>query len=115
MVDNLKLAAVLLIIVGGIGGFYYLSDQPEIVRWLVMLGALGAAAAVGYTTATGRAFAGFAKDARGELRKVVWPTNRETMQATLIVFALVVVIAIFLWVVDWGLAKAVRAVMRQGA
>jgi preprotein translocase subunit SecE len=115
MADRLKLVAALLVIIAGFAGFYYLGDKPEIVRWLVMLAALGAAAAVGYTTESGKAFAAFAKDARQEMRKVVWPTNRETVQVTLVVVGLVVVVAIFLWAVDWGLEKAVRLVMRQGA
>jgi preprotein translocase subunit SecE len=115
MTDNLKITAALLVVVAGIAGFYYFGDTPEIVRWLGMLAALGVAAAVGYTTAGGKRFFEFAKDARQELRKVVWPTNRETVQVTLVVVALVVVVAVILWIVDFGLLKAVRYVTGQGA
>ena len=45
----------------------------------------------------------FAKDASVEARRVVWPTRKETTQVTLTVFAFVVVMAIFLWLVDKGL------------
>jgi preprotein translocase subunit SecE len=115
MADNLKLAAAVLIVMIGIGGFYYFSDKSDLLRVGMVLGSLAVAAAVAYQSATGKAFAGFAKDARQELRKVVWPTNRETLQVTLVVVALVVVVALFLWVVDWGLQKAVRLIMSQGA
>ena len=42
----------------------------------------------------------FIKSARGELRKVVWPTRQETVQTTLVVVAMVIVTALFLWGVD---------------
>jgi preprotein translocase subunit SecE len=115
MADNLKLTAAALIVLLGVVGFYYFSDKSDLLRWGLMLLSLGIAVAVAYQTATGKRFAEYAKAARQELRKVVWPTNRETMQVTLVVVALVVVVALFLWVVDWGLQKAVRLVMGQGA
>jgi preprotein translocase subunit SecE len=34
---------------------------------------------------------------------VVWPTRKETIQVTLVVFGFVVAMAIFLWVVDTSL------------
>ena len=75
----------------------------------------GIAVAVAMQGATGRNAWEFAKGARAELRKVVWPSNKETMQMTLVVFGMVVLIAVFLWVVDWGLLKIVRALSGRGA
>jgi preprotein translocase subunit SecE len=45
------------------------------------------------------------------LRKVVWPARKETMQVTLIVFVMVILVAVYMWVIDWGLHKIVRSVM----
>ena len=45
----------------------------------------------------------FGKDCVGELRKVVWPTRKETMQTTGAVFAFVVVMAVFLYLTDKSL------------
>ena len=48
----------------------------------------------------GRQFGVFAGEAITEVKKVVWPTRKETMQTTAAVFAFVVVMAIFLWISD---------------
>jgi preprotein translocase subunit SecE len=50
-----------------------------------------------------------------ELRKVVWPTRKDTVQITLVVVAMVVFVALFLWIIDWGLLAAVKALTGQGA
>ena len=48
----------------------------------------------------GRQFMTFAAEAWGEVKKVVWPTRKETIQTTAAVFAFVVVMAVFLWISD---------------
>jgi preprotein translocase subunit SecE len=53
-----------------------------------------------WTSTTGRDFLSFAKESVRETKKVVWPTRREALQITGIVFAFVVVMAIFLWGTD---------------
>jgi preprotein translocase subunit SecE len=113
MADKIKIAIALLVLVAGIAGFYYFGDQPAIVRVLMVLGGAAVAIAVGYPTAPGRSLWEFAKASRSELRKVVWPSNKETMQVTLVVVAMVVLVALFLWVVDWGLLKIMTALTGQ--
>ena len=49
-----------------------------------------------------------------EAKKVVWPTRKETFQTTGVVFLLVVVMAMFLWVVDASLMWVVKLLMGQG-
>lgn len=115
MADKIRLALAALILAIGIGGFYYYGDQPDFVRVLMVLGAAGLAVVVGAQTETGRRLWEFGKAARGELRKVVWPGNKETVQMTLVVFAMVVLVALFLWAVDWGLLRMVRALTGRGA
>lgn len=109
MADKIKIAVAVLVLVAGVVGFYYFGDQPAIVRVLIVLGAAAVAVVVGLPTTPGRQLLEFTKAARGELRKVVWPSNKETMQVTLVVFAMVVLVALFLWVVDWGLLKIMQA------
>ncbi len=111
--DKIKLIAAVAILAIGIGGFYYLDDQSQWVRVLSVVAGAVLAAVVASQSAAGKAFWEFAKDARVELRKVVWPTRKETVQVTLIVIALVVMVAVFLWVVDWGLLKIVKALTGQ--
>jgi preprotein translocase subunit SecE len=111
MVDKLKLAIAILLVIAGVAGFYWLADSLLIVRVLsVVLGVLGAAA-VAWTSAPGKTFYVFAQESVAETRKVVWPTRKETIQTTGIVMAFVVVMAIFLWVVDGSLVWLVRMMM----
>ena len=50
-------------------------------------------------------------DVRSEARKVVWPTRKDTMQTTIVVFGMVVIVSLFLWVVDALLALVVQLVI----
>ncbi len=110
--DHLKLLVALLIVFIGIAGFYYFGDQSELVRVLGVLVAAGLAVAVVLQTEQGRNAREFARGSLGELRQVVWPTRKETTQVTLVVVALVIVVALFLWVIDLGLQKAVTLLVR---
>jgi preprotein translocase subunit SecE len=56
----------------------------------------------------------FVKEAWQELKKVYWPTSKETYAATLIVVVVVVAVAVFLGLVDFGLTYAMRLVLNQG-
>jgi preprotein translocase subunit SecE len=70
--------------------------------------------ALALTTRLGKRFWRFAKETRGELRKVTWPTRQETIQTTLIVAALVVLVALILWGVDTFLLWIVGHLTGQG-
>jgi preprotein translocase subunit SecE len=104
-----------LALVAGIGGYYFLGDKALLLRVLVLLGALALATTIALQTETGRTAWGFTKDAQVELRKVVWPNRKETVQVTLVVVAMVVAVSIFMWIVDWALLAAVKALTGQGS
>jgi preprotein translocase subunit SecE len=103
MADKIKLLLALALVAAGIAGFYAFSEQALVVRVLCVFGGVIAAVAVAWTSAPGRRFVGFARESINEARKVVWPTRKETVQSTGMVFAFVVVVAIFLWLTDKGL------------
>lgn len=103
MADRLKVLLAIAIVVLGVVGFYVLAQQPTVVRVGSVLAGLIVGALVGWSSGPGRRFFAFAKDSWAEARRVVWPTRKETTQMTMIVFAFVVVMAIFLWLVDQGL------------
>jgi len=113
--DALKWIVVAALAAGGIGAFYYYADHSLLLRVVGLLVVGGVALFVASTTASGRTALGFIRDARTEVRKVVWPTRKETVQTTLIVLAAVCVVALFLWGVDAVLAVAVRALLGRGA
>jgi len=115
VIDNIKLLVAVLFVIGGIVAFYYLGEKPAVVQLLALMAGMVAAVFVAATTSVGGRAWVFMKDARQELRKVVWPTNRETVQVTLVVVVLVIAVALFLMAVDWGLGKMFRYVTGQGA
>ncbi|OEC49555.1 preprotein translocase subunit SecE [Pseudomonas sp. ENNP23] len=98
--DALKWIVVAFLVVVGVVGNHYFAAQPIIYRVLALLVLGGGAAFVALQTVKGQAFFSLAKEARVEIRKVVWPTRQETTQTTLIVVAVVLVMALLLWGLD---------------
>ena len=103
MIDKVKLGVAVLLVALGIWGYYWLADQALVLRVLAVVAGILAGAAVAWFSTPGREFAVFAGEAVTEVKKVVWPTRKETMQTTAAVFAFVVVMAVFLWISDKGL------------
>jgi preprotein translocase subunit SecE len=115
MIDKIKLALSLLLIVAGIAGFYLLGDSPLVLRILVVIVGIVVAALVFKTIPLGRQAFGFLGDSIAEAKRVVWPTRKETIQTTIVVFVLVVVMAAFLWVVDIGFSQMIQWVLGRSA
>ena len=103
MLDKVKLGAAIVLIAAGVWGYYWLADSALVLRVLVVIAGLLAAGAVAWWSEPGKQFAVFAGESVAEVKKVVWPTRKETMQTTAAVFAFVVLMAVFLWVTDKGL------------
>ena len=99
----------------GLAAFYWLSDKPMIARVGTMFAGFILAGVVGWFTEPGREFVQYAKESIEETKKVVWPTRKETMQSTGVIFAFVFVMAMFLWVVDWGLTMVLTKFLGHGA
>lgn len=93
------LAVVVLVAVGVVGNQFY-SGVPVLYRVIALLALAALAAFLALQTGKGQAFFLLVKDARAEIRKVVWPTRQETTQTTLIVVAVVLVMALVLWGLD---------------
>ena len=98
--DKIKVALAIAVAIAGVVGFYYLSGKPALVRAGALVAGLAFAVLILWTSSTGRDFLNFAKEAVRETKKVVWPTRREATQITGIVFAFVLVMAVFLWGTD---------------
>src|SRR3970282_226297 len=96
MVDKVKMVVAILLVAAGIAAFYYFSGSPAIVRLASVLAGLGAGAAVMWTTEPGKRFYVYSHESVAETKKVVWPARKEALQTTAIVFAFVVIIALFL-------------------
>ena len=98
--DKIKVALAIAVAIAGVVGFYYLSDKPALVRAGALVAGLAFAVLLLWTSSTGRDVLNFAQESVRETKKVVWPTRREAMQITGIVFAFVLVMALFLWGTD---------------
>ena len=112
--DTVKLVLALLLVVSGIAGFYYFGEQSNLLRVIGMLLMFGLAISLVYMTNLGQMFWGFLLGSRVELKKVVWPTKKETIQTTLIVGVMVLFIGILLWMFDSLLMWGISFVTGQG-
>lgn len=107
--DVILLAISLLVLAGGIAGFYYFETEAiTVVRMLGLLATIAVALLIAGQTEKGRILFRFFKEADIERRKVVWPTRAETMQTTLLVLVVTVIISIILFLIDTVLGKLVR-------
>jgi preprotein translocase subunit SecE len=109
--DTVKLLTALLVLVAGVVGFYYFEDQSQLLR---VIGLLALAVTVFFivsTTDIGRRGLGFVREAKVEVRKVVWPTRTETTQTTIAVLIMVFLVAIMLWLIDMTLGWGVRSLL----
>lgn len=111
--DKIKLGFALLLLVAGVAGFYYLRDSAMVIRVISVLGGLVLAIVVGSFTTQGKQFYTFSRESWDETKKVVWPNRKETVQTTAVVFAFVLVMAMFLWMIDAGLLLGVKYLMGQ--
>jgi preprotein translocase subunit SecE len=100
VLDKLKLLGAALVVVAGVAGFYVLGDASPLLKAGIVIVSIVAAAAITLTSEPGQAAWQFALGARAEVRKVVWPTQRETLQSTLVVIVMVLLVGIYLWLLD---------------
>ena len=112
--DAAKLIAGVLIVVAGLAAFYLLSAQPIWLRWIIVLAGIAAGALVSLQSFQGKTFRAFVQSSRIELRKVVWPNRQETIQVTIVVFVMVIVLSLFFWGLDSLLALLTRWLTGNG-
>ena len=110
--DLVKWLVVAALVVVAVVGNQYYASEPILYRVLALLVLAVVAALVALQTSKGRSFFVLLKEARVEIRKVVWPTRQETTQTTLIVVAVVLVMALLLWGLDSLLGWLVSMVVR---
>jgi len=98
--DNLLVGFATLVALAGVIGFSFWSELALLARLGILLGGLGLGAGIAWFSAPGKRFLAFAQEAYEEVRKVTWPTNKESVQTTGVVFLFVAIMAIFLFLVD---------------
>jgi preprotein translocase subunit SecE len=98
--DKAKLGAAAALVIAGLAAFYLLAKQGQVAQWGALVIALAAAFVVFMTAEAGKAFVAFGRDSWKEVKKVVWPTRKESVQMTLYVVGFCVIMALFLWTTD---------------
>ena len=98
--DKAKLALSVVLLLAALAGFYLLAKQGPLVQWGSLVAGLILAVGMFLVSETGRRFIAFCRDSAREVKKVVWPTRKETTQMTAYVFGFVVLMALFLWMTD---------------
>ena len=109
--DKVKWTLVTLIVIGIVSGNFYYGAIALSLRVTVILIASVAAIIIALTTVKGKLAFAFMKESRLELRKVVWPTRPETVQTTLIIAGIVLLMSLILWGFDSLFAYLVSSVL----
>lgn len=106
--DTLKWLVVFILVAAAVVGNTYYSAESLLYRVLAVVALAIVAGVIALQTSKGKRFAQLLKEARVEIRKVVWPTRQELTQTTLIVIVFVLVVALLLWGMDslisWGVS-----------
>ncbi len=109
--DWLKWLIVAALLAGGVYGNWYYQDESLLIRVIALLAGAVVAVFIAIQTERGRTTWNLLKEARSEIRRVVWPSNQETTQTTLVVLVLVVIFALILWGLDsllsWGVSSVI--------
>ena len=111
MLDRLKWLVVAAMVAAGVFGNWYFGEHSLLNRVLALVALAVAAGFVIFQTERGRAMWDLAKEARTEIRRVVWPTRQETTQTTFMVVLLVLLFALVLWGLDSFLSWLVSSVI----
>jgi preprotein translocase subunit SecE len=98
--DKAKLGGAIALVIAALVAFYMLGKQGPAAQWGALLLGLAAAFVVFMTSEAGKAFSAFGRDSWKEVKKVVWPTRKESVQMTLYVIAFCALMALFLWTTD---------------
>ncbi|KTD27867.1 preprotein translocase subunit SecE [Legionella maceachernii] len=109
---SLWIGILLITILAFLGTYYYNFSGP--IKALIWIGWFVVAALQGFFTTQGKQVFEFAKEAKIELQKVVWPTRQETIQTTSIVMAMVTITGFVLWGIDSGMMWIIAKLTRLG-
>jgi len=98
--DKIKVMLAGLSLFAGIFAFYFFSNKSLLVKTGSLIAGLVLAVTLLSMSMIGSVFFAFAKESFREAKKVVWPSRKEAMSVSLVVFGFVLLMAIYLWGVD---------------
>ena len=98
--DRLRWLAATVLIMAGIGGNWYFQSESLLLRVAALLAIMGLSILIIWNSKKGQEIVSLLRESRSEVRRVVWPTNQETNQTTLIVLVIVLIFSLILWGLD---------------
>ncbi|MDV7106163.1 preprotein translocase subunit SecE [Vibrio sp. TH_r3] len=108
--DTFKWIIAFALLAAAVVGNYLYGEMSVVIRVAGVVVLIAAALGTAATTVKGKAAISFARESRMEVRKVVWPTRQETMQTTLIVLVVCIIMALVLWGIDGIMVRLVSFV-----
>ncbi len=112
--DKVKLFLAIVVLIGGIAGYYCYPELSVLIRAGGVLASVVIAIVIVMQTAMGRDMWQFIQTSRVELRKVIWPNRQDTTQTTLAVIVFVIILGLFFWGLDLGLLAVTKYLTGQG-
>lgn len=111
LLDRVKWLGVFAVLSAGVVGNWYFSETSLLLRAIALIGLAALAAYLLYLTKRGKELWILMNESRAEISRVVWPTREVTLQTTLIVIALILIVSLILWGLDsalsWGVSQAI--------
>lgn len=98
--DILLVSLAVVFALAGVCAFSLMSDQTLLLRLIALIGGLALAVVIGWISPSGKRFIIYGQESYSELRRVVWPSRKETLNSSGMVLAFVLAVAIFLFIVD---------------
>jgi len=114
MAERIKIVVAALIALGGLVAFYWFGDRASALRLGILLAAFAVAVVIVWFTIAGKTFYAFSRESWEEAKRVVWPSRKETLQTTGVVFLFVFLMALFLWGVDASLLWVTEKLLGTG-
>ncbi|NRN28142.1 preprotein translocase subunit SecE [Photorhabdus heterorhabditis] len=105
--EVVKWLLVAALLTAAIVGNYLYREYSLPLRAIAVVVMVALAGAAALWTAKGKTTLAFAREARIEMRKVIWPTRQEALHTTLIVAAVTALMSLILWGLDGILVRLV--------
>ena len=114
MLDRAKWILISLFIIGTLYLNYHYYSESAAFRMPAIIIMVMVCLSIAFSTKKGKLAWQFCKEAKLELHKVVWPTKQETVQSSIVVMIMVVIMSLVLWLFDTILFKIIAWITGQG-
>lgn len=105
--EAIKWLIILILLIALVIGNYIYADADPLVKTTLTIFSVILIITIGLTTTQGKLLLIFAREAKIEIYKVIWPSRQETFYTTLIVILVTIIMSLILWGLDSILVRLV--------